>query len=348
MTRLPVRGRVRRADHGLPRVRRAAPPGRSAERAPAGADRCARCRYRAGSGLPRGWACSRGRWRASRRRRCGRCSSCCRPAPARATAAGAHPGRGARRARVALLAGCAQQVLAPGDRLGDARVLARNGVEVIVPRGQGCCGALAMHGGAQAQARRFARRTIAAFAGDFDAIVTNAAGCGSGMREYPLLLAGEPDEAEARAFAERVVDVSAFLDDLGLRGRRPRPSRSGRVPRRLPPVPCAGRPGGAPATARRGRARGRDAGRGRDLLRLGRDLQPRAARDRGGARPSARRSDLLATEPDLIAAGNIGCLTQIRTHLAPVARCRDAAHGRDPRPRLYRRAVCVQRHRNAA
>ena len=226
------------------------------------------------------------------------------------------PAEGPRRARVALLAGCAQQVLAPEIGWATARVLARNGVEVIVPRGQGCCGALAMHGGRERAARGFARRTIAAFAGDFDAIVTNAAGCGSGMREYPLLLAGEPDEAEARAFAERVVDVSAFLDDLGF---LPPPAtqplriayhdachlshaqRVREAPRRL--LAAAGHEVVTPDEAEIccGSAGTYNLERPETAAELGRRKAER----------------LLATEPDLIAAGNIGCLTQIRTHLAP-------------------------------
>jgi glycolate oxidase iron-sulfur subunit len=87
--------------------------------------------------------------------------------------------QGPRRGRVALLAGCAQQVLAPDINAATVRVLARNGVEVVIPRGQGCCGALAMHTGAAAQAAPLARRNLEAFPADVDAIVTNAAGCGS-------------------------------------------------------------------------------------------------------------------------------------------------------------------------
>ena len=125
--------------------------------------------------------------------------------------------QGARRARVALLSGCVQQVLAPGINRATVDVLTRNGVEVTVPQGQGCCGALSMHGGAANQARGLARRNLNAFNVDeFDAVVTNAAGCGSGMHEYPLLFAGEAEEESARAFAAKVQDVSVFLDDLGI------------------------------------------------------------------------------------------------------------------------------------
>jgi glycolate oxidase iron-sulfur subunit len=126
-----------------------------------------------------------------------------------------HPAEGPRRARVALLAGCAQQVLAPEINQATLRVLAGNGVEVVIPRGQTCCGALAAHTGALGQARKFANENLAVFPTDVDAVVTNAAGCGSGMQEYGLWLAGEENADEGRQFAERVVDVSKFLVQLG-------------------------------------------------------------------------------------------------------------------------------------
>ena len=138
------------------------------------------------------------------------------------------PARGRRRARVALLAGCVQQVLAPGIGLAAARVLAANGVEVVIPRAQGCCGALPLHAGAGGQARRLAARNLATFAGgSFDAIVVTAAGCGSAMKEYGHLFAGLPEEERATALARQVRDVSAFLAELGPLppGPLPRPLR---------------------------------------------------------------------------------------------------------------------------
>ena len=127
------------------------------------------------------------------------------------------PARRQRRARVALLSGCAQQVLAPGINSATVEVLTSNGVEVVIPPRQGCCGALSMHTGAADQARALARRNFDAFNLDeVDAVVTNAAGCGSGMHEYPLLFAGEPEEQAAREFADKVQDVTVFLDALGI------------------------------------------------------------------------------------------------------------------------------------
>ncbi len=127
------------------------------------------------------------------------------------------PARGKRRARVALLSGCVQQVLTPGINRATVDVLTRNGVEVVIPPRQGCCGALSMHTGAAAQARTLARRNLTAFdLNECDAVVTNAAGCGSGMHEYPLLFAGEAEEQTAAKFAAKVQDITVFLDQLGI------------------------------------------------------------------------------------------------------------------------------------
>lgn len=126
------------------------------------------------------------------------------------------PAIGTRRARVAFLAGCVQQVLAPQINLATLRVLARNGVEVIVPPDQGCCGAILAHMGDLHGARRAARRNLRHFPPDVDAVLTNAAGCGSGMREYPLWFEGQADEQVAIDFAAHAQDVSEFLIQIGL------------------------------------------------------------------------------------------------------------------------------------
>ena len=123
---------------------------------------------------------------------------------------------GERRARVTLLTGCVQSVLAPGINRAAVRVLARNGVEVVIPRGQGCCGALALHVGDAGKARALARRNMRVFPTDVDALVTTTAGCGSGMREYGLLFGDMPDGFGAGEFAARVCDIHSFLDELGL------------------------------------------------------------------------------------------------------------------------------------
>jgi glycolate oxidase iron-sulfur subunit len=127
------------------------------------------------------------------------------------------PARGERRAVVGMLTGCVQQVLFPQVNAATARVLAAEGCDVIVPPGQGCCGALSLHGGRRAEAAEFARRTIAAFEqAGVDAVIVNAAGCGSAMKEYGHLLAGDPAWASrAAAFSARVRDFSEFLAEIG-------------------------------------------------------------------------------------------------------------------------------------
>lgn len=126
-----------------------------------------------------------------------------------------YPAKGQRRARVALLAGCVQTVLAPDINHATLRVLAENGVETVIPKGQGCCGSILMHIGENERALRLAQNNLNVFPPDVDAIITNAAGCGSGMREYGLLFAGHPAEDHAHQFASKVQDVTVFLDSLG-------------------------------------------------------------------------------------------------------------------------------------
>ncbi len=125
-----------------------------------------------------------------------------------------YPPKGPRRARAGLLLGCAQRALRPSINRATIRVLQANGVEVVIPKGQGCCGALSLHAGDKEGAQGFARATMEAFQ-EVEVVLANAAGCGSGMREYPLLFLGTPEEERARAFAEKVKDLSVFLDELG-------------------------------------------------------------------------------------------------------------------------------------
>ncbi len=107
---------------------------------------------------------------------------------------------GARRAVVGMLTGCVQSVFFPRVNAATARVLAAEGCDVIIPRGQGCCGALSLHSGREAEASEFARRTIATFEqAGVDAVVVNSAGCGSAMKEYERLLGGNGGWAERAA-----------------------------------------------------------------------------------------------------------------------------------------------------
>jgi glycolate oxidase iron-sulfur subunit len=130
------------------------------------------------------------------------------------------PAAGARRGRVAMLTGCVQSVVFGAHNRATARVLARNGWDVVAPAGQGCCGALNAHGGDHERALEMARRTLEAFEGTrVDAVVVNTSGCGAHMKAYGALLAGDPMWAErARRFAASVRDVTEFLAGAPLRG----------------------------------------------------------------------------------------------------------------------------------
>jgi len=125
---------------------------------------------------------------------------------------------GARRARVAFFAGCVADVAFAKLNEATIRVLTGNGCEVVVPSGQLCCGALAEHAGVRQTARELARENIVAFGNEtFDAIVTNAAGCGSTLKEYHHLFGeNEPEYAGAQAFRSKVRDATEFLAGLGL------------------------------------------------------------------------------------------------------------------------------------
>jgi glycolate oxidase iron-sulfur subunit len=125
---------------------------------------------------------------------------------------------GERRARVALFAGCVAQVSFSALHEATIRVLTANGCEVVVPDGQICCGALAAHAGARDVARELARVNLDVFLGDkFDAVITNAAGCGSTLKEYDHLFAdGTPENGKAHAFRKKMRDATEFLAELGL------------------------------------------------------------------------------------------------------------------------------------
>jgi glycolate oxidase iron-sulfur subunit len=128
------------------------------------------------------------------------------------------PSEGARRYRVALLGGCIANL--SFARLNEAtlRVLQKNGCEVSIPANQTCCGALHVHAGIRDQARELARKNIDALLdGGYDAIITNAGGCGSTLKEYWELLEHDPEYAEkARRFSALVKDINEFLASIDL------------------------------------------------------------------------------------------------------------------------------------
>ena len=129
------------------------------------------------------------------------------------------PAKGERRGCVAFLAGCIASVSFSELNHATVRVLQANGIEVWVPKHQGCCGALQAHAGFRDEARRLARANIDAMLDDrFQAVVTNAAGCGSTMKEYGDLLASDAAySAKAEYFAAKVRDVTEYLVELGPR-----------------------------------------------------------------------------------------------------------------------------------
>jgi glycolate oxidase iron-sulfur subunit len=228
-----------------------------------------------------------------------------------------HPAQGARRARVALLAGCAQQVLAPEINAATIRLLNRLGVEVVVHKDSGCCGALNHHMGQQAAAMQRVRANVAAWSAEIegeglDAIVVNASGCGTMVKDYGFLLRieDEPWRSRAQTVAGLTLDISEFLTRIGYAPARDRPGLTVAYH-----AACSLQHGqGITAEPKDLLARA-----GFTVVEPAEShlccgsagtynlLQPAIAE-----RLRARKLDnLLAVHPDLIAAGNIGCMTQL-------------------------------------
>ncbi len=228
-----------------------------------------------------------------------------------------YPAVGEKRGRVALLAGCAQQVLDPDINVATIEVLTRNGVEVVVPQGQGCCGALSWHVGDHESAKGFARRNLGAFPDDVDAVLTNAAGCGSGIYEYPLILRGTEDEEGAREFVAKVCDVSVYLARLGELVEFPKEGEervvayhdachlsNGQGVRKEPRHLLKAVPGLRLVEVRDAHLCCGSAG----TYNID---QPEIAASLGAQKARA----VLATGATVVASGNIGCLTQLQMHL---------------------------------
>ena len=256
--------------------------------------------------------------------------------------------RGSRRAVVGMLTGCVQSVFFPQVNAATARVLAAEGCDVLIPRGQGCCGALSLHSGREAEAQAFAQRAIATFeTEDVDAIVVNSAGCGSAMKEYERLLAGTGWAGRAAALSAKVRDLSEFLAELGPAARRhPLPvtaayhdachlahaQRITRQPRELlraiPELTLVELP---------------DAGTCCGSAGVYNLLQPEAAAELGARKAQA----VLDAGAPLLISANPGCSLQIAaalgdrgTHIAVahVAEVLDASINRTPLPRPGGRA----------
>lgn len=133
--------------------------------------------------------------------------------PARHDLPQTHESNSAMKGRVVLMTGCAQQVLAPDINAATIRILNRHGMDVVIPEGQGCCGALVHHMGREKESHEAAKRNIDAWlkaheAGELDAIVINASGCGTTVKDYGYML------REDKAYAEKAAKVSALTKDI--------------------------------------------------------------------------------------------------------------------------------------
>jgi glycolate oxidase iron-sulfur subunit len=226
--------------------------------------------------------------------------------------------RGERRAVVGMLTGCVQSVFFPRVNAATARVLAAEGCDVIIPRSQGCCGALSLHTGRAAEAVRFAKRTIETFeAAGVDSIVVNSAGCGSAMKEYELLFADSPEWAErAAALSAKVRDLSEFLDSLGPVAER-HPVEVRAAYHDACHLGHAQRITAAPRALLRGipgleLVELRDAGMCCGSAGVYNLLQPEAARELG----SRKADSVVDSGASLLISANPGCTLQISSELA--------------------------------
>jgi glycolate oxidase iron-sulfur subunit len=217
-----------------------------------------------------------------------------------------------------MLTGCVQSVFYPHVNAATARVLAAEGCDVVIPPGQGCCGALSLHGGRRAEAVSLARRTIAEFErAGVDAVVVNVAGCGSAMKEYTGLLADDAKWAgRAAALSGKVRDLSEILVEFGpVAARHPLPvtaayhdachlahaQRITAQPREL----LAAIPGLRLAEIA-------DAGTCCGSAGIYNLVQPGPAHELGRRKAEA----VAATGADVLVSGNPGCALQISSALA--------------------------------
>ena len=226
-----------------------------------------------------------------------------------------HAAIGTRRGRVALLAGCAQQVLAPEINAATIRLLTRMGIEVVVAKGAGCCGALTHHMGLHDPAMASARSNIAAWTAELsdtglDAIVINTSGCGTMVKDYGFMFRTEPERAQAEKISALACDVSEYLIRLGYAPTRPVPGltvayhaacslQHGQKITNEPKNLLASA-GFTVVVPKESHICCGSAG----TYNL---MQPEIA----GQLRVRKLENIAAVKPDLIAAGNIGCITQL-------------------------------------
>ncbi len=226
-----------------------------------------------------------------------------------------HAAIGTRRGRVALLAGCAQQVLAPQINEATIRLLTRMGVEVVVAKGAGCCGALTHHMGMHDPAMASARANVQAWMAEYgsaglDAIVVNTSGCGTTVKDYGFMFRNEPDSADAERVSALACDISEYLvrlsyaptrtaSDLTVAYHAACSLQHGQKVTNEPKTLLA-RAGFRVVVPNEAHICCGSAG----TYNL---MQPEIA----GKLRDRKLKNLVATKPDVIAAGNIGCMTQL-------------------------------------
>ena len=223
---------------------------------------------------------------------------------------------GNRRARIALLNGCAQAVLDPGINIAAVRLLSRFGVEVVFAKGEGCCGAIVHHIGRAEQARELARANIDAWIDEIDgegldAILTTTSGCGTTIKDYAHLFRDDPAYAEKAArVGALAADVSEFLGWL-----KPLPSKRGAGLVVAYHAACSLQHGQRITSQPKALLRNagfevRDVPEGHICCGSAGTyniLQPEIA----GRLRERKIKNIAAVAPDVIAAGNIGCISQI-------------------------------------
>ena len=238
------------------------------------------------------------------------------------------PAVGAPRMRVGLLTGCVQRLAFAHVNDATVRVLAAEGCEVVGSAGAGLLRRArpSCRTGRRTLAPSRSGRSRCSSRPGVERIVVNAAGCGSSMKEYERLFAGDPEwAARARAFSARVRDVNELLIELGEpQGHAPPPRPSRRLPRRLPSRP---RPGRAPAAARSvaadSRHRAAAVRRTGTVLRQRGDLQPGAARARATAGGAEGQDTSPRCAPIVVATANPGCTLQIASIAAEIGPAAD-------------------------
>jgi glycolate oxidase iron-sulfur subunit len=246
------------------------------------------------------------------------------PPPSQVETPRVYPAEGDRRGRVALLAGCAQQVLSPQINEATIRLLTRLGIEVVVAKGAGCCGALVHHMGRHDPALDAARANIAAWMREIDgqgldAVVINTSGCGTVVKDYGFLFRTEPSPWRERAeiVAGLAMDITEYLTRIGYAPTRPAPGLTVAYHSACSlqhgqqivaePKTLLKRAGFAVVEPAEAHICCGSAG----TYNL---MQPEIATELR----ARKLGNIAATRPDLVAAGNIGCITQLSGGGLPV------------------------------